>query len=149
MSDPSLTSYKEYRQIDLPWLKSIPSHWQILRCKEVFRPIDIRSTTGEEELLTVSSERGVAPRRDSTVTMFQAASYVGHKLCWPGDLVINSLWAWAGGLGFSRLHGIISSAYGVYRPRPEYSGSADYFDFLLRSSPYQWEFQTRSKGVWT
>jgi type I restriction enzyme S subunit len=49
--------------------------------------------------------------------MFKAESYVGHKLCWPGDLVINSLWAWSRGLGIAHEHGIVSTAYGVYRVR--------------------------------
>ena len=63
----------------------------------------------------MSSNRGVVPRRSATVTMFKAESYAGHKLCWPGDLVINSLWAWSRGLGVSQHHGIVSTAYGVYR----------------------------------
>ncbi len=80
--------------------------------------------------------------------MFQAESYAGHKLCWPGDLVINSLWAWGGGLGVTRMHGIVSTAYGVYRLRPEFAGYSGYFHELVRSQPFQWELQVRSKGIW-
>jgi type I restriction enzyme S subunit len=98
--------------------------------------------------MTVSSERGVIPRRSATVTMFKAESYVGYKLCWPGDLVINSLWAWAGGLGVTQHHGIISSAYGVYRLRRPYSNYSRYIHELVRSSPFHWELQVRSKGIW-
>jgi len=80
--------------------------------------------------------------------MFKAESYVGYKLCWPGDLVINSLWAWGRGLGVSRYHGIVSSAYGVYRLRPEFQGAAGFIDELVRSAPFNWELQVRSKGIW-
>jgi type I restriction enzyme S subunit len=80
--------------------------------------------------------------------MFRAASYVGYKLCWPDDLVINSLWAWARGLGVSRHHGIISSAYGVYRLRSRQETSARFIHYLVRSLPFQWELQVRSKGIW-
>ena len=114
----------------------------------MFRCIDVRSKTGEEELLTVSSERGVVPRSSATVTMFQAESYVGYKLCWPGDLVINSLWAWGRGLGVSRYHGIVSSAYGVYRLRPPYSEYSHYIHRLVRSTPFNFELRVRSKGIW-
>ena len=69
--------------------------------------------------------------------MFKAQSYLGYKLCWPGDLVINSLWAWAGGLGVSRYHGIISSAYGVYRVRPEVPMIPAYLHEVVRSSIVQ------------
>jgi len=80
--------------------------------------------------------------------MFKAESYLGYKLCWPGDLVINSLWAWAGGLGVSRHHGIISSAYGVYRIRPNAPMSPDFIHEVVRSSSFNWELRVRSKGVW-
>lgn len=99
----------------LPWLDNIPNHWEIIRGKNIFSCIDVRSTTGDEELLTVSAKFGVIPRKIADVTMFKAESYSGYKLCWPDDLVINSLWAWATGLGVSNYHGIVSSAYGVYR----------------------------------
>ncbi|CAG1000475.1 Type-1 restriction enzyme EcoKI specificity protein [Methanosarcinales archaeon] len=143
-----LKPYAEYKEVGLPWLGKIPKHWEVCRGKSVFKSIDVRSKAGEEELLTVSSKDGVVLRREKNVTMFMAESYEGYKLCWPGDLVINSLWAWAGGLGFSRHHGIISSAYGVYRPREEFSGHWKYFDYLLRSIVYDWEFHVRSKGIW-
>ena len=80
--------------------------------------------------------------------MFEAESYVGHKLCWPDDLVINSLWAWARGLGVSSRHGIVSTAYGVYRHRPEFDLVPRFVHYLVRSNPFQWELQVRSKGVW-
>ena len=140
--------YPETRESGLPWLRSIPAHWSVRRAKFLFRGIDFRSETGTEDLLTVSSMHGVVPRASASVTMFRAESYVGHKLCWPGDLVINSLWAWGGGLGVARQHGIVSTAYGVYRLRPQFEQWSGYFHDLLRSRPFQWELQVRSKGIW-
>ena len=143
-----LKPYPEYKDSGLPWLRQMPAHWGIKRGKSVFQSIDQRSATGKEELLTVSSARGVVPRRTASVTMFKAESYLGYKLCWSGDLVINSLWAWGGGLGVSRYHGIISSAYGVYRIRSGAPLIPDYVHELVRSSAFHWELQVRSKGVW-
>lgn len=132
------------------WLGNVPEHWNIQRGKYIMTTVDVRSVTGQEELLTVSAAHGVVPREsmDASVTMFRAESYVGHKLCWPGDLVINSLWAWAYGLGVSRHPGIVSSAYGVYRMRTSYKGYIDYIHWLVRSDAFQWELQVRSKGIW-
>ena len=143
-----LKPYPAYKDSGVPWLARLPIHWSAKRAKSVFTAIDVRSANGEEELLTVSSNDGVVPRREKSVTMFMAESYAGHKLCWPGDLVINSLWAWARGLGFARHHGIVSTAYGVYRPRPAYASSCDYLDYLIRSKAYDWELHVRSKGIW-
>jgi type I restriction enzyme S subunit len=143
-----LKPYAEYKESGLPWLGEVPAHWEIKRGKSYLNAIDERSKTGKEELLTVSSARGVVPRRTANVTMFKAESYTGHKLCWPDDLVVNSLWAWAGGLGVSTYHGIISTAYSVYRARRSAGINPRFLHELVRSSAYQWELQVRSKGVW-
>ena len=143
-----LKPYPVMKDSGVEWLGDVPAHWTVKRGKVLFHCVDVRSSTGEEELLTVSSERGVIPRSSATVTMFKAESYVGYKLCWPCDLVINSLWAWARGLGVSRHHGIISSAYGVYRLRPPFTEYHAYFHELVRSTPFNWELQVRSKGIW-
>ncbi|MBK7482307.1 MAG: DUF1768 domain-containing protein [Flavobacteriales bacterium] len=143
-----LKPYPAYKPAAVPWLQQVPEHWELKRAKSVFRAIDVKSKTGKEELLTVSSANGIVKRRESNVNMFKAKTYVGHKLCWPEDLVINSLWAWGRGLGFSKEHGIISTAYGVYRLREPHKHLWQYLNYTLRSSVYQWELQVRSKGVW-
>lgn len=143
-----LNPYRQTCDVSLPWLASLPSTWRLLRVKDVLRPVDVRSETGSEELLTVSSNRGVVPRSSANVTMFQASSYAGHKLCWPGDLVINSLWAWGNGLGVSGHHGIVSTAYGVYRPTGGGDLNPAFLHALVRSQPFNWELQYRSRGVW-
>ena len=142
-----LPVYPETIATVLPWAKRLPSHWRIERAKTIMWPVDVRSMAGSEELLTVSSNRGVVPRSTAMVSMFKAESYAGHKLCWPGDLVINSLWAWSRGLGVSRSHGIVSTAYGVYRQRSAALLPA-YLHQLVRCEPFQWELQVRSQGVW-
>ena len=144
----ALKPYGKYKESGLPWLGSFPSHWVIKRGKSYLFCIDKRSKAGKEELLTVSSARGVVPRSSAMVTMFKAESYAGHKLCWPGDLVINSLWAWGGGLGVAQHHGIISTAYSVYRSRLSAQINPRYLHVLVRSSAFHWELQVRSKGVW-
>lgn len=143
-----LKQYPKYRESDLTWIDWLPSDWKVLRAKCLFSQIDIRSKAGEEELLSVSEKKGVTPRKNVNVTMFKAESYKGYKLCWPGDLVINSLWAWMQGLGFSRHHGIVSTAYGVYRIQNKYQVDYKYFDYLFRSAAYKWELRVRSKGIW-
>lgn len=140
--------YPAYQHAGLPWLDEAPAHWRVVRGKTFMQKVDVRSQTGDEELLTVSAEHGVIPRESAAVTMFKAESYEGYKLCWPGDLVINSLWAWAHGLGIAKHHGIVSSAYGVYRLLPGQQNNPEFIHYLVRSIPFQWELQVRSKGIW-
>lgn len=141
------TAYPAYRQAKMPWLPSVPEHWDEQRAKVFFREVDERSRTGTEELLSVSHLTGVTPRSQKNVTMFKAESYTGHKLCRPGDIVINTLWAWMAALGAARHTGLVSPAYGVYRSHQPESFNPTYLDYLLRTRAYVAEYNCRSTGV--
>lgn len=144
---PAKTAYDAYRAARMRWLPPVPEHWNEQRAKTFFREVDDRSKTGQEELLSVSHLTGVTPRSQKNVTMFKAASYVGSKLCQPGDIVINTLWAWMAALGASRHVGIVSPAYGVYRPHRADSFNPAYLDYLLRTRAYVAEYIGRSTGI--
>jgi len=131
----------------IPWLGDIPKHWDVLRAKYVFRETDEHSTTGNEEQLSVSHLTGVTPRSQKNVTMFKAESYVGHKICRPGDLAVNTMWAWMAALGISKHMGIISPAYAVYRQRKSEHLLSDFADHLLRIAPYKLNYLSRSTGL--
>ena len=105
------------RDSGVTWLGEIPAHWETERSKWLFRERDQRSTTGEEELLTVSHLTGVTPRSQKKVNMFEASTKEGYKICLSGDLVINTMWAWMGAMGVAQVDGIVSPAYNVYEPR--------------------------------
>jgi type I restriction enzyme S subunit len=80
--------------------------------------------------------------------MFLAESHVGYKRCRPGDLVINTMWAWMGALGVSAYAGIVSPAYGVYRLNLDRMLPA-YYDLLYRTPAYVAEMTRHSKGIWS
>jgi type I restriction enzyme S subunit len=144
-----LKPYPEMRRTGLPWLSDVPASWEIHRAKYSFREADDRSVQGDEELLSVSHKTGVTPRSQKNITMFKAESYEGHKVCRPGDIVVNTMWAWMAALGVSRHIGIVSPAYGVYRPRSTSQFDPKYLDYLLRTEAYRAEYLRSSKGVTT
>ena len=129
------------------WLGEIPAHWGVERAKNLFAVRDERSEDGSEELLTVSHITGVTSRSEKDVYMFEADDKAGYKRCLPGDLAINTLWAWMGAMGVSRLEGIVSPDYHVYRS----SGQLlpEYVDLLCRSRPFVADVSRWSKGVWS
>ena len=129
------------------WLGDIPKHWDVLRAKYLFREIDERSKTGKEEMLSVSHITGVTPRSEKNITMFKAASNIGHKVCRPGDLAINTMWAWMAALGFSNHLGVISPAYAVYRQQKPERLLSSYGDLLLRTETYKANYLSRSTGI--
>jgi type I restriction enzyme S subunit len=135
------------RDSGVPWLGEIPAHWEIERARWLFRERDVRSTTGDEELLTVSHLTGVTPRSEKDVNMFEAETNEGYKLCEPGDLVINTLWAWMGAMGIAPVKGIVSPAYNVYEPGLRLVPA--YVDALVRLPVFAQEVTRYSKGVWS
>ena len=128
------------------WLGDVPEHWEVRRAKFLYREADERSATGAEELMSVSHITGVTPRK-KTVTMFMAESNMGYKLCRPGDIVINTMWAFMAALGVARQIGIVSPSYGVYRPLNIERLSHDYIDCLLRTEAYRTNYLIRSTGI--
>jgi type I restriction enzyme S subunit len=144
-----LKPYPEYKSSGQPWLGRIPAHWHENRAKCFFREIDERSATGKEELLSVSHLSGITKRSETNATMFLAKTNVGHKMCRPGDIVINTMWAWMGALGVSRLTGLVSPSYGVYRPSSQAKLLPDFVHYLIRTQPYISEYTCRSTGIHT
>jgi type I restriction enzyme S subunit len=142
-----LAPYPDYKDAGVSWVGSIPAHWPEKRAKYYFKEVDERSQTGDEEMLSVSHITGVTPRSQKNVTMFKAESNVGQKRCQPGDLVINTMWAWMSALGVSNHAGIVSPAYGVYRPRSNQAYDNYYLDHLLRIEGYRSEYICRSTGI--
>ncbi|MBB1516740.1 restriction endonuclease subunit S [Tessaracoccus sp. MC1679] len=128
-------------------LPDAPAHWLRVRNKQLYRERTGVSLSGAEELLTVSHITGVTTRAEKNVTMFEAESTVGYKLVSPGDLVINTMWAWMGALGVSALDGIASPSYGVYSPLRNLPYEPRYFDHLYRSAPYVATMTVHSRGV--
>lgn len=129
------------------WLGNIPAHWKLLRAKWLFRERDQRSVTGEEEMLTVSHITGVTPRSEKNVNMFEAEDNTGYKLCYRGDLVVNTLWAWMGAMGIAQQGGMTSPNYHVYTP----SGGLlpEYIELFCRMPHFIAEVTSRSTGVWS
>ena len=136
-----------FRDSGIPWLGEIPEHWETERAGWLFKERDERSTTGEEELLTVSHLTGVTPRSEKDVSMFEAATTEGYKICLLGDLVINTLWAWMGAMGVAPEDGIVSPAYNVYETGSRLDPS--YVDALVRLPIFAEEVTRYSKGVWS
>ena len=142
-----IESIAPMRDSGVPWIGRVPEHWEIERSKWLFSERDVRSETGEEEMLTVSHITGVTPRSEKDVNMFEAETNEGYKVCLTGDLVINTLWAWMGAMGVAPIKGIVSPAYNVYETGPRLEPA--YIDALVRLPVFAQEVTRYSKGVWS
>ena len=126
--------------------RKYPSRWPLIRGKELFRVVDNRSETGTEELLTVSHITGITPRSQKNVTMFQAESLAGYKLCEIGDIAANTMWMWQGAIGVSKYAGLISPGYDVYRQKGSHYNPR-YLDILLREKHLVDVYHSLSTGI--
>ncbi len=126
--------------------RNYPSRWPLYRGKQLFRVIDERSEDGSEELLSVSHITGITPRSQKNVTMFQAESLVGYKLCRVGDIAANTMWTWQGAIGVSGYAGVVSPAYNVYRQNGDIFNPR-FLDMLLRERGLIDVYHSLSTGI--
>lgn len=121
----------EMKDSGVEWIGMIPKHWKVRRGKFLFRVVNEYSTTGHEELLTVSDRTGITPRSMKNVNMFMSDSLIGYKKCQKGDICSNIMWMWHGAVGVTEYNGVISPSYGVYR-QITFSYDNKYLDCMLR-----------------
>jgi len=142
-----LKPYPKYKDSGIQWIGKIPEGWEVRRIKTIFYEINKQSTTGAEELLSVSDIYGIKKRSeiigpDDHLT--HAETLIGYKKCKKGDLVINIMLAWKGAIGVSAYDGIVSPAYCVYRIK---NHNPKYFHYLFRVNLVTNQFKRYSSGI--
>lgn len=140
--------YPAYKDSGVEWLGEIPEHWEVTRIKNLFKEINERSSSGDEELLSISQYSGVTRKSDKLEEgdlLTTASTLEGYKKVYKGDLVSNIMLAWNGSLGFSPFEGITSPAYCTYRLQGK--NNKQFFHYLLRTEIYKAEFKRNSSGV--
>jgi type I restriction enzyme S subunit len=142
----NLKPYPTYKDSGVPWLGEVPEHWKVLRAQYLFREVDLRTTTGTETHLSMSQRLGLVPSSEMAERRLVSESYIGAKLCEPGDLVLNRLKAHLGVFACTSRGGLVSPDYTVLR-RASMSVSMSYFEPLLKSPTCRGELRTRAKGL--
>jgi type I restriction enzyme S subunit len=121
--------------------------WKPIPGKSFLREIDLRSATGQEELLGLSGSSGVMRKHEMKQRTAEAESYIGYKQVRAGQLVSNKMQAWNGLFGIARHDGIISPDYAIY----EFFGGQNpkFIEYIVRTPLYRAEFLSRSTGIGT
>ena len=136
-----------YRKANPEWLGYVPTHWERMRLKTLLRPIDRRSITGTETLLSLRRDHGVVVYADHFSHPPQGASQVGFKHVKAGDLVVNRLQANNGLVFCSILDGLVSPDYSVFETRRGLE--MQYLSDLLRTAEYRAHFRREARGLGT
>ena len=133
--------YSEYKDSGVKWLGGIPSHWELLKSKYLWKETFENSTSGKEDLLSVSQYTGVTKSKADS----RSESLIGYKIVHKDDLVINIMLAWLGGLGVSNDEGVVSPAYCTYKLIRNYNPK--FLHYLYKTPMYLAEFARHSTGV--
>ena len=129
------------------WLGDVPAHWELRRLKTILQPIDRRSTTGRETLLSLRRDHGVVVYSEHFARPSQSRSLVGFKLVGVGQLVVNRLQANNGLVFNSTLDGLVSPDYSVFQEKSPLQ--MRFLSDLLRASSYRAYFRQNSTGLGT
>lgn len=121
--------------------------WPTTPARFVLTEVDERGLRpGEDgELLSVSEYRGVVPRATSASQQAASEDTSRYKRCEPGQLVLNRLWAFRGGLGVSPLTGLVSPDYAVFDIDP--SMDPRFVHYQTRSAWFVAEMTKRLRGI--
>ena len=128
------------------WLGEVPEHWGVLPTKRFFRLItEVSAKDHGQELLSVYTAIGVAPRKSLEQKGNKASNTDGYWLVKKGDIIVNKLLAWMGAVGYSNYDGVTSPAYDILRKTKDINPK--FYHFLFRQEFTQSEFKRWSRGI--
>ena len=128
------------------WIGDIPEHWQTMRCKYLLSERDERSKEGTEQHLSMSQKYGLVPDSQIDERRMLSESYVGGKLCYKDDLVLNRLKAHLGVFALAPQSGVISPDYTVLMPNTEII-LPSFAETVLKSVRCRGELRIRVRGI--
>ncbi|SFC29139.1 type I restriction enzyme, S subunit [Flexibacter flexilis DSM 6793] len=132
------------KESGIDWIGQIPEHWEVKRLKYVLDEINIRTTTGSEELLSLSKYLGIIPKSSLEERAGGAESLIGYKKVYYNNIVINKMQAVNGLIGVAKIEGITSPDYSIYKCKID---NVDYIGKLLLLPFYLEQYKKVVTGV--
>lgn len=149
MSTEVLTGYApydSYKESGIDWLGEIPTEWDLLKVKNIFRLANkFSEKNNSHELLSVYTDIGVKPRKELEERGNKASTTDGYLIVGKGDIVVNKLLAWMGAIGYSNYDGVTSPAYDILKPKIPVSSV--FYHFLFRTPRCISELKRNSRGI--
>lgn len=118
------------------------------RLKWSVREVDDRAGADSElPLLSVSIEWGVRLRDEVSIQQEASEDLARYKVARAGDVVLNRMRAFQGGVGVAPGAGLVSPDYAVFRLNETWD--AAWAQLLFRSAPFVAEMASRIRGIGT
>jgi len=148
---PGIAALKPYHAMKdscVPWLREVPTHWEVLPNRVLFAEVKERNHS-DEQMLSVTISKGVIRQQallaDSSKKDSSNQDKSAYKLVCPRDIAYNKMRAWQGAIGISDFRGIVSPAYVVLRLRN--GQNPRYFHHLYRTPMFAKEAERWSYGI--
>ncbi len=140
-----MPKYEDYVDSGVEWLGDLPSHWDAVKMKFLFKDTSMKNKPNET-LLSVTQSQGVVPREwvENRMVM-PSGNLESFKFIAKGEFAI-SLRSFEGGLEYCHHDGIISPAYTVLKTKKDYL-LAGYYKYLFKSQTFISELQTSIVGI--
>jgi type I restriction enzyme S subunit len=128
-------------------MNTLQSTAPAVRLKYLVRERDERFADrgGDRTPLSVSIHHGVIPRSEGSTGQNLGDNLDTYKVCDPGDIVLNRMRAFQGGVGVAETFGIVSPDYTVLTPSPQLTPA--YLETVLRSPWFVGEMTRRIRGI--
>ena len=131
--------------MSIPWISSIPEHWETHRAKNMFIKQN-RTFSDEEDVVTCFRDGVVTLRKNRRTTGFtESTQWSGYQGVRVGDLVIHVMDAFAGSIGVSDSNGKSTPVYSVCTQKGDINNY--YYAYLLREMARSGFIQSLYRGI--
>lgn len=138
-----MNRYDEYVDSNIPWIKEIPSHWRVLRGKNVLSLLN-RPAKDDDEIITCFRNGEVTLRKNRREDGFTVSlQEIGYQGIEPGDLVVHGMDGFAGAIGISDSRGKSTPVLNVM----DSSENKRYLMYYLRAAAIKDVFMSLSTGI--
>jgi type I restriction enzyme S subunit len=127
-------------------LSSNSDSWPFVKLKYILSEVNERSDSGTEELLSLSKYQGVIPKSKLEERAGGAMSLIGYKKVSYNNIVVNKMQASNGIIGVSKVEGITSPDYSIYKVKSN-KYSPDFIGYTLVQPHMLAEYKRVSTGV--
>lgn len=121
--------------------------WKEKKAVELFDNVSDKNHDGDLEVLSVTQDRGVIPRSELDIDIkFEASSVASYKRVKKDDFII-SLRSFQGGIEISKIEGLISPAYTVFKVKDKKNIDSDFFALIFKSQNFINRLNTLIYGI--
>ena len=140
-----MRKYDSYKDSGVKWIGKIPSHWNIMRSKNMFERV-FRAVREEDDVITCFRDGQVTLRKNRRTEGFtESFKEIGYQGIRKGDLVIHQMDAFAGSIGVSDSDGKGTPVYICCVPKGPYNNY--YYAYLLREMARTGYIKSLYRGI--